>query len=153
MTSRGIVCFRASLSSHFCSTVWRSDNKLTTFGTADGKLRDLTCPVSRLPLKLWTRVAEKETFLLTTLVNVLGILIMCKQITNLLPTGIHTVMKLKYETLYYLKKKKSRIGIGLRWTDTSRSFYRKPHLSQGGALKCIMLFICNLLYHRDLTCW
>lgn len=144
MTSRGIVCFRASLSSHFCSTVWRSDNKLTIFGTADGKLRDLTCPVSRLPLKLWTRVAEKETFLLTTLVNVLGILIMCKQITNLLPTGMRHCT---------ISKKKSRIGIDLRWTDTSRSFYRKPHLSQGGALKCIMLFICNLLYHRDLTCW
>lgn len=144
MTSRGIVCFRASLSSHFCSTVWRSDNKLTTFGTADGKLRDLTCPVSRLPLKLWTRVAEKETYLLTTLVNVLGILIMCKQITNLLPTGMRHCT---------ISKKKSRIGIDLRWTDTSRSFYRKPHLSQGGALKCIMLFICNLLYHRDLTCW
>lgn len=144
MTSRGIVCFRASLSSHFCSTVWRSDNKLTTFGTADGKLRDLTCPVSRLPLKLWTRVAEKETFLLTTLVNVLGILIMCKQITNLLPTGMRHCT---------ISKKKSRIGIDLRWTDTSRSFYRKTHLSQGGALKCIMLFICNLLYHRDLTCW
>lgn len=144
MTSRGIVCFRASLSSHFCSTVWRSDNKLTTFGTADGKLRDLTCPVSRLPLKLWTRVAEKETFLLNTLVNVLGILVMCKQITNLLPTGMRHCT---------ISKKKSRIGIDLRWTDTSRSFYRKPHLSQGGALKCIMLFICNLLYHRDLTCW
>lgn len=144
MTSRGIVCFRASLSSHFCSTVWRSDNKLMTFGTADGKLRDLTCPVSRLPLKLWTRVAEKETFLLTTLVNVLGILVMCKQITNLLPTSMRHCT---------ISKKKSRIGIDLRWTDTSRSFYRKPHLSQGGALKCIMLFICNLLYHRDLTCW
>lgn len=144
MTSRGIVCFRASLSSHFCSTVWRSDNKLTTFGTADGKLRDLTCPVSRLPLKLWTRVAEKETFLLTTLVNVLGILVMCKQITNLLPTSMRHCT---------ISKKKSRIGIDLRWTDTSRSFYRKPHLSQGGALKCIMPFICNLLYHRDLTCW
>lgn len=144
MTSRGIVCLRASLSSHFCSTVWRSDNKLTTFGTADGKLRDLTCPVSRLPLKLWTRVAEKETFLLTTLVNVLGILVMCKQITNLLPTGMRHCT---------ISKKKSRIGIDLRWTDTSRSFYRKPHLSQGGALKCIMLFICNLLYHRNLTCW
>lgn len=146
MTSRGIVCFRASLSSHFCSTVWRSDNKLTTFGTADGKLRDLTCPVSRLPLKLWTRVAEKETFLLTTLVNVLCILVLNVQ-TN------YKFITYRYETLYYLKKKKSRIGIGLRWTDTSRSFYRKPHLSQGGALKCIMLFICNLLYHRDLTCW
>lgn len=145
MTSRGIVCFRASLSSHFCSTVWRSDNKLTTFGTADGKLRDLTCPVSRLPLKLWTRVAEKETFLLTTLVNVLGILVLNVQ-TN------YKFITYQYETLYYLKKK-SRIGIDLRWTDTSRSFYRKPHLSQGGALKCIMLFICNLLYHRDLTCW